>query len=264
MRAIIFFQCVLIFFMNSQFVFSAEAASSENRSKCLFGHDRKQAQDMEIALKKAIEKNDHATVFRYFLESRAQFTKFAPFMSLYTISSIGAVLSVAYFISDVIYDAVNQNEIQDYQIMALTLPALWSAISLPVIALQAPIVYRSYKTKEKAKAYLVKNLGHETFRKMEKLKLGETFDFVVARGAVNPILEDLEQQEDANVNGLSTSNTAGMMLNFMFLGPFKLLNIVSTARPFNRSRTARPFDRSRTARPFDCSRETFSKDKRKS
>ena len=68
----------------------------------------------------------------------------------------------------------------------------------------------------------------------------------------------------ANVNGLSTSNTAGMMLNFMFLGPFKLLNIVSTARPFNRSRTARPFDRSRTARPFDCSRETFSKDKRKS
>ena len=236
MRAIIFFQCVLIFFMNSQFVFSAEAASSEKRSKCLFGDDRKQARDVERALNKAIEKNDHATVYRYFLESRAQFTKSAPFMSLYTISSIGAFSAMMYFISDVSSDAVNQNEIQDYQIIALTLPALWSLISHPVVALQAPIVYRSYKTKEKAKAYLVKNLVLETFLQIEKLKLGDT-------------LEELELARES-VTGWSASDVTNTLaiLNFMCLGrPFK--NIDSTARSARSARSDRYF-RNR------CSRKT--------
>ena len=61
MRAIIFFQCLLIFFMNSQFSFSAEEAPLENEPCCrvrsLLGNDRDEAR-VERGLSEAIRENN--------------------------------------------------------------------------------------------------------------------------------------------------------------------------------------------------------------
>ena len=202
MRAIIFFQCFLIFFMNSQFVFSAEAApparSSCPRANCLSEIDYKEAQ-VERSLDEAMTRNDNHAVFRYFLESSEQFKKHLPLMSVYISIFLAGVGAHIWLVSY----TVNLDEVSAVQIALAVLPFfIIHAGSLTRIVFSFPPFYRSYKTKKKAEDYLAKNLGHETFRRIQKFESISTKALISLRGdqenekTLDEILTDLEKEEE--------------------------------------------------------------------
>ena len=121
---------------------------------------------MERALSEAIKENNRDEVSYYFLESRAQFTKHAALMIVHITLALGLYSAGFYFV----YSAnVNGLSTSNTAGMILNFMFLGPLEFLNIVS-TARLFDRSQKTKEKAKAYLVRTLGAETFEKIKNLK----------------------------------------------------------------------------------------------
>ncbi len=171
-RTIMFFKCVLIFFMSSQFSFSAaeDPAQADKKiccsAKCVIG-DTTEESRVQKKLKKAIlEKNPHKVAY-YFLESRKQVIKHSVWMTynvLFTTAMYSAGLYYLYSASlDGLSEANNAGMISFLMFLG--------PIGLVSIGSTARPLNLSRKTKEQAKAYLVRNLGAEIFSEIKNLSL---------------------------------------------------------------------------------------------
>jgi hypothetical protein len=171
MRAIIFFQCLLIFFMNSQFSFSAGQVRTQNSdesscsARCVVGATAEESR-VERELSKAIEENNLHKVGYYFLESREQFTKHAALMSMHITLALG-VFSAGFY--SVYSSSVNGFSTSNITVMIVDFIVL-GPLNILNIFLRVPAFNLSLKAKEKAKAYLVGKLGAEIFGNIKNLK----------------------------------------------------------------------------------------------
>ena len=190
-RTIMFFKCVLLFFMNSQFSFSAakDPAKTDNKiccsAKCIIGATAEESR-VERALREAIAENNLHKVGYYFLESRKQVIKHSVWMTynvLFTTAMYSAGLYYLYSASlDGLSEANNAGMISFLMFLG--------PIGLVSIGSTARPLNLSRKTKEQAKAYLVENLGAEIFKKIKNLSLTS----VGISELINIFLKDDEEE----------------------------------------------------------------------
>jgi hypothetical protein len=183
-RAINFFQCLLIFFMNSQFSFSAAedsrssveelSDSTEPRISCI-----KRCSEVATvyqyhvarSFNEAIRRGDNNQVSYYFLEYKDLILKNSLGMAGLAVLTSSLCSLGLYFLYSIIIDYNPSSDGRTGFVAAAS-----SSFALGVASLVGFIKITSHicvfqKMKKEAKKYLVENLGVETFKKIENLPL---------------------------------------------------------------------------------------------
>lgn len=187
-RAIFFFQCVLVFFMNSQFSFSAAEVNAQSNvvsscpARCVVGDIENAIKDEEVKIAKV------AKVAYYFLESRKQFIKHSAWISCHVLFTAAMYSAGFYYL----YSA-SLNGLSEVNNMGMTSFLMFlGPIGLVAIGSTACPLDLARKTKEKAKRYLVEKLGQEVFYSIKELE----FNSVGVSGLIG-ILNGKNDKEQA-------------------------------------------------------------------
>ena len=186
LRVTVLFQCVLLFFMNSQFVFSATEASAKSHNEicdsksCVLGDTAHESRVEKMLTEAILEKNSQKVAY-YFLESREQFIKHSAWMT-YHVLFAAAMYSAGFYclFSASLYGLSEANNAGMISCLMFLGP-----IGLVSIGSTAYPLNLSRKTKKRAEEFLVEKLGVETFRRIKNLK----FTSAGVLGLINVVLE---------------------------------------------------------------------------